>query len=133
MIFSKLILLPWGAYNAISPLGATGVPYSTTVDRDLAIVQWAQSYLIVAPNNAANYWTFNFYQVPLVGVATVIATFNTQADAANVWIRKILLSSNFTNGGIITGSSIAVLQIQAVITGAPGAIFIPGPQTQVYA
>ena len=112
--------IPWGAYRVISPLVATGIPYSTTINYNTNFIEWSQAIYVIGPNDGLNYWTLDMIDL---NNTVNYSTFNSNLIAANVWgvvQNKPLVVSSFL-------SSKLGLVIVCTKIGAPGGLFVAGP------
>lgn len=119
--------LPFGAYVTLPmPVSANpSAPYAASIPRDITFIKWTQACVPVAPNNAGNYWTITLYDS---SVTVPFASFDTSALAAGVW--STVDVTVFGTNPAVKATHISIIVVCAK-TGAPGALYIPGPIVQV--
>lgn len=125
--FGGELWLPFGAYVTLPmPVAANpSAPYAASIPRDINFVKWTQALVPTAPNDGGNYWTISLYDS---SVTVPFASFDTSALAAGVW--STVDVTVFGTNPAVKATHISILVVCAK-TGAPGALYIPGPIVQV--
>lgn len=114
------ILLPFGIYLSMNPLTTSpSLPYMTTIDQSLTLLQWGISANVVAPNNGSNYWTIALKTL----AGTTIFTFNTSGDTAGTWTQHS--STSFSSSTLAASDNLVYLDCSK--TGSPGSLYITCP------
>ena len=102
-----------GAFNRIAT-------YQNTSVADIWLVAFTVTTLPTAIQNGSNYWVFTFWKYDISDASTVLGTFNSQTDGAN--LHSI---HNLTIGAVLGGAG--------TYRGLLGNIFSAGSPGTVYA
>lgn len=116
--------LPFNFYLSSIPMTVTGsIPFSASIDRTLTYVRWSQAWYVLTTNDGSNYWTITLKDVD----GTVIKSFTTAAGAASTWT----LNQATTFDVASSGTADIMLSVYCDKTGAPGALYLAGPNLEV--
>ena len=114
-------LYPWGVYIGTAPFSANCTPYATSVERNIYLTKWSQTFYVETTNNGTNYWTFNIYAQP---GNVQVATFNSSAVSANTWVQ--IVTTSFSVDPILL-ATYTQLYVYCAKTLSPGNLYIAGP------
>jgi hypothetical protein len=116
--------VPFTNYSSLaaSLTASTGV-FIATIPRQIVVRSWKQTWLCQAPGDA----TTNFWTVRLFYGGNLITQFTTQAGPLNTWNRTDALAM-----GVTVSEANRYLYVDAIKTGAPGALFLAAPAVYVF-
>ncbi|HEY1015718.1 MAG TPA: hypothetical protein VGE07_23620 [Herpetosiphonaceae bacterium] len=115
------LLMPYA--RALQPISVAGVVADGLLEQRTGLVAYVTHVYartnVQTTNNGSNYWTITVNALTAAAVVTVLATWDTSADAASTNIKK-----SATPGTLLTSSDLT-LNINTVKTaGAPGSLFV---------
>lgn len=120
--FAGRIFLPWGVYANISPLSATGHPFSVTLDRNMTLLSWSQMLHVLGPtpNDGTNNWLIGIYRK---SDNTLLNSISTNGQATGVDIN--ITDSTWVDAAVTAAHK--GLYIQCTKNGTPGNLYLFGP------
>jgi hypothetical protein len=117
--------LPVGVYTTINPVTISGsAPYAVTIGENMTLVQWAQMFYVVGPNNGSNFWTLKWLRITDLAQVGAMATGSSSSDASHLSIQ-----TSFDIAGL-QPSDIG-MYLECTKTGSPGAMYLFGPLLKV--